>query len=753
MATTYDLEKLDLSIREAINGCTAIPTKHILSSLVKCSERMITHRLKENSELQETREGAAIRYLNSLSLDQLKAETFKRGGGLFVQLEGFPKSKIRAYERIDGEIILPAIKNFNGIPSPSALARSIGACTKDFIMDRFDANPFLKGEAEKMGLNYVNLLSIDQLKEEFKSKEQVDKRTSLSLSCILLPIVSIRLNERIDTEVILPAIVSFTGIPTTDAVTKHLECENHKITNRFEKNPLLRQKAEEVGLKYVNSLTVKELEIQTSKLNGLTRLCNNMPTVQVRLYERIDAEILLPAIRGFDGIPSPTALSRVVSYGKHFISDRFNANTSLVDEAVRVALNYINSLSVDQLISGTVKRNGLTNEVNSFQKVRFRFYERIDNEIILPAISSSVSSTTLGQICNSLPFHGEFIRDRIKENPVLFKALAEKQGLTLDQAVELALGRGDESIAAESIMNTRLKNLYAFREMLGIFRIFSDLFEKAKRILEVSLYPAPLGKAIELDGTQAITGYANPRRDLEALISPEAAYELVILQGIHRVSQEDFNKMLLELRKTLPLGTSVIATYSEEYGMHESMPGALRNVGYELKDSGILEVQPPDALGDRDIREKIPGQSNVLHLVVAGQADAGNVPNVIKLSELSTETRSCAPGKQTDLPDYALKGIQSVFVPSIGFVNLPGQPLLVTITDDNGKQLAVVGFDMNNKRPGKMELGKYPDSKGIDFDFRSFAKQLIRDANLRANLGITPGAESKIKLNRVRNCY
>ena len=352
-------------------------------------------------------------------------------------------------EEIDKQI-LQAIKEFKGIPTPYALARVL-RYSNNFISQRIESNKILKDTQTEVSLAYINSLSIEKLAIECA------KINGLNSVCKDYSELTKRIYERIDDEHIFPAIKKFKGMPNPEALSRVLSYSSGFISERIESNPILSKAQIEVGSAYIKLLSIEKLAEECARKKGrLISACSDFPELKKRIYERIDNEHILPAIKDFKGVPTPNALSRVLPFGNSFILQRIKSNSILSKAQIEVGLAYINNLSIEQLAQGCTTKSSLIKICKDQPELQKKIYERIDNELILPAINDFKGIPTSYALSRVLHYDPEFISQRIESNPVLFLALAAKQGLTPDQAVELALERDDKSYSVSHILKEHL---------------------------------------------------------------------------------------------------------------------------------------------------------------------------------------------------------------------------------------------------------------------------------------------------------
>ncbi len=475
------------------------------------------------------------------------------------------------------------------------------------------------------------------------------------------------------------------------------------------------------------------------------------------------------AIESFEGIPSAHALSKVRTYSGNFIKRRIDENKVLSIAQETVAVKYLEKFFQDRakFREAVATSGGLSSECTKIKVAQDTLYALVDQDIreAIESFEGIPSAHALSKVC---VYGKRFIQIRINENSALFQAYYEKQGLTLDQAIELALQRSiqkeEVQQAVQEILEKRLTSLYAFREMLGVVRVFSELFQAARHILEVSLYPAPVGKALEMDGRPKVTCYEDLR--IAKLIKEGAVqevYNLVVIQGIHRLEQEELNQLLTNIRMALPAGTNVIVTYSTNYAVSEEFEAALVQRGFTFQQdgSGQLIIEPP--IGEEllnlgvspadlsRIRAKLVGSSNVLQFQTSEVADAvAQVPSLVKLSTEGNGKPIITNGTTLDVQDAVTNRITSKLVVSpSSLADFPNQPMMITVMDGD-ITFAELGFDMHPAQKNSIEVVMYPRRPVEGIDLRKVARDAFGRRAQRDRLGIKPGQINRVSLAQLK---
>ncbi len=534
---------------------------------------------------------------------------------------------------------------------------------------------------------------------------------------------------------------------------------------RINANPALKKAQEERAIAYISNLSEEEFIKQTAREHGLLNNTSSLDEVQRAIYERID-QIILRKIQEFDGIPSARVLSRIKGFfGPNLILARLSSNSSLKAAQETQGLKYINELPITDLVKQFAQKNGLVAESAGLFKTKARIYERLDLEFILSTIQSLTSVPSVHSLSKveGMP-HANTIQLRINANPILFQAYYEKKGLTVDQAVELALDREDERPeAVADILSKRLKQLFAFREVLGLVKYFSDVFDHAKQVLEVSLYPQPLKQALEMEGktAQAVSAqYVDLKQARADQTKVAVNADVVLLQGIHRMTSEQFNAVLFEIHKTLPPGAVVFATYSNDYQLAEFTPDALAQRGFvlDVERSGQLKIHAPETevlteLGVTQddlsrVRAKLSGSSNVLCLT---RSEVLNQETVIPALEKISSEDSGKPVlvKNTEItaPEGAIPHIDASLTTSLRIAS-SCEPFILTVMDGETR-VAEIGYGANPGLNNQLEIDVRKGHNSLRADLRAQAQEILKDPSKRGFIvprSITAVSLSKLKV-------
>lgn len=650
---------------------------------------------------------------------------------------------------ITDEDIKRAIRELDGLPTERSIAKKINTDHK-LIRCRMDANGELGKLQNEKGLEYIDKLDL-RVRQRIMHLRRIGIKNQKWKD---------RINERLDEEILRPAILSYKKIPTVKALARYCKCDKQSVWGRLRVNDNLRSLWNQAGITYIDELSEEALKIEIFKTGGMSISCRDNEAWKTRLNERIDTEIVLPAIEKYDGLPSYGAIADKLECGVGSIKAHIENNKMLRIAQEKKGLEYINSLQVEILREELCKKGGLIVVAAYHEAWERRVYERFDTELVLPAIRDAEGIPSLREIGRNVNASGSMIASRLSKNPILFTALAQKQGLTIDQALELALGRGERTEATTRLFNERLTDLWAFREMVALVRVFADIFRDCRQVWEATLYPEPVGKALLMEGHLMPTRYVDLvdfKADSRIEIGLEATTGVVaVIQGIHRLTTERLTRLFDELHSILPEGSHVFATYSRKYGFQEKSEEAFATAGFSIQESGILSVElpedtplalPPEEL--RKVRKKIEGESNVVHMITTTRTELVAIPTVSKIvSEQEIESRVHANGEETSIPVQAIKDMKALFS-SVILAEMPKEPIIVTVVDGN-TNVAVLGFDMNPKRPKSVEAGVWSTARDIGIDFRAEARKIAQHAERRRELGIRSGRENIVPLTKLR---
>ncbi len=748
-------ERIDAIILRTINQFEGIPSGNALSEIDGFyGTGLIQSRINANPSIRIAQEKRGIEYVEGLSEEECILQTAKLAG-LQSVVQNLPNLRAKLYERIDA-IILRTINQFEGIPSGNALSEIDGFYGTGLIQSRINANPSIRIAQEKRGIEYVEGLS----EEEFIL--QTTKNACIQVNAQDIPNILTKIYERMDL-IILRKIQEFEGIPSIERLSNAIRIGSHILHARIDSNLALKQAQLSKAIKYLETLSDDEFIESTAKTGGTQNDVRFLPELKPAIIARIDA-IILRKIQEFEGIPSTNALSRITGfYTATTLQRHIDSNLTLKQAQEDRGIAYAQGLSEEDFIQETAKKAGLLASVRILSRTQNAILIRID-QIILRKIQEFEGSPTFNALSIEGFYGNNFIQGRIEANPILFQAYYEKKGLTLDQAVELQLDKGEgRSDAVTDILSKRLKQLFAFREVLGLVKYFSDVFDHAKQVLEVSLYPQPLKQALEMEGKIVQAGSAQYVDLKEARADPIKAAkqaDVVLLQGIHRMTVAQFNDVLFEIHKTLPPGAVVFATYSNDYRLAESAPDALAQKGFtlDIECSGQLKIHAPETevltdLGvDQDdlsrVRAKLSGSSNVLCLL---RSEVLNQEVIIPALESvdSSSTGAARPAviiPGATVPEGAIPHIDASLTTSLRIAS-SCEPFILTVMDGE-QRVAEIGYGANPGTRNRLEVETCKGYGRLQKELRRQAQELLRDSSKRASF-VNPNSIVKVQRTRL----
>ena len=754
-----DYSEADTLILTAIRSFDGIPNPSNLSKTrteggpVPYSQAFIRIRFLKNAQIRDEAKKRAFEYLDTASMEKLSLITNNPAIIAGLSKLGYDDNKLleRLWLNVD-KYIMQAVESYEGIVTPySFVVDNLGSLPfhHTVLSRRLKENRELAALAEQRSISYITNLSLEDL-----DRKVSDHGFMHSLPAPISEVIYARIDNQI-----IETIQRFNGIPNSSNLSRKLKgplpFSQSFVSKRFKANSRIREAYEERAVVYVSGIPIDELNKKILDDNWL----QNLPSrALAKTYERIDSEIE-KAIREFNGIPYAYSLSRKMNgplpYSDYLIYERFKANSKLIEAAEERAIAYIKGCDINQFVE---LRKTFSYETGPSAKIVDAVNKRLDLEILRGINKSGKEVTIIGLSSykgGSLPFNRKIVTARIYANPMLWQAYYRKKGLTPDQAVELALERENNSVAAKLSLVERLENLHAFREILGVIRCFQDLFRGAQRIIEFSLYPSPVSRAEEVLGSRFnLFLHSNLRETRLATMVQDA--DLVVVQGLHRV--KDINALLSEIKQIAELQATIILTYRTDYFAVDTFEELLERAGFSITEQGMIETDAPSVeqlleagVSEDDlsrVRAKVRGKSNVLVLTNERASDQINVPSLVKIpKEEVGRPLILSDAISITTPREVLQTMGVKFVPELVFY--PSEPLLVEVVDgDIG--VAVIGYDMNKERPRRVEVDVYPGAPSTDI-IRSFARRLSRHVDARKTHGITSRGVSRVQVRRLSN--
>lgn len=639
---------------------------------------------------------------------------------------------MRAFKRndISDAMILRAIRQYEGVPNDTVISESLDK-TKQFITrkkGRFNA------AMEARGREYLSSLSDAEIVKKYS------EGFTNSMPGYAREMVYERLHA-----IIGRAIRECAGVPHSQSIGEASGIRSKQIPELLEMKPELKLAMEQKAKENIGKFPRDEITELSSRQGWFAGLPDY---AQKAIWERLDA-IILEEIRKFEGVPTGRSIGDALDKSGKSVRSRIEQNPQLGAELEKRGREYLDGLTDAEFLAKFHRM--------SVGKLPFyaknMIHGRLDG-IILRAIGAQEGTLSIPALVRLTKVSYHTIERRMEENSELWTAFYAKMGLTADQAIELALERDEENNSVTQVLSERLRNLYAFREMAGIIRCFRDLLKG--KILEVSLYPEPMRKAAEELGVSIDVTHQDMRAFRRGESHSLEAAQSAVLQGIHRLGPKQLTRLFESLHSVLEEGTKVIATYSANYRPSEAFIAALQQNGFEVRDSGVLIIEPPcrEALlacgaPEADIARisrKMQGESRLLFITAIKKSGSAEIPQLEKLPEPESESRIIPNGETIDIPKGAVKEINARFLFE-GMAILPSAPFMVDVRDGDRKT-AILGFDMDPERPRKVEFGVYPGAP--QEDFKRIARQLATKIESRNALGIKPGHETRVQVSQLR---
>ncbi len=712
-------------ILAAIEKCEDMPTTNAIASSLGISMNTLTRRANSKRKISEAIERKFLEYIGSLTDEELFE---KNSNNAFVKIPHSCRELIYA-RMVDA--ISRTIERHDGIPTIKTISEVLGLA-QSTIIRRMKTNPALEELMRGRTQAYIDGKTDEGILEILSDK---------GMKHIAAPFVPQALDNRLD-GIIQKTIREMGGVPTVGGLVNLLRTES--VRRRVDNSASLQMAMKERGEEYINGLSEAEVLEKISEkgwVAGLPDYAQNL------FYERFDAIVIGKVTE--DHLYTSGSLAKKMELNIRTIQGRMGPNPAILKKMEAEATNYVQNLPEDQLLAKVPRKlwRKIPPSVIPF------LTKRIDI-IIQREIEECVGMPSARSIGRAIGLGGETIQKRINDNPILWKAFSTKKGLSPDQAVELALERGDESESITKVLNERLRHLHAFREMVGLIRCFGDILQG--KILTISLYPDPLSQAAEELGIELDVNHQPMKtfRGGENTSPPKS--DVAIVQGMHRLKSEGLTRLLMSVRGALRMDQRIIATFSSDYAQTENFADVLRKNGLELMEAGFVEIIPPDkqtVLGygvteaDSDkVMRKISGHSRVL--VMKKKRKAASIPITALEKNLIEEGKPFVPANAEviDTPEGIANELSARFISDK--VILPSGPFLVNVLDGE-KPAAVLGYDMDPKRRNRIEAVVYPGAPNEDY--RGMARQLARDIRKREKLGIAADKESVLPLRRLHN--
>jgi len=716
---------------ESISGSAGIPSCVSIAKSLGIAQSVAHRHFSRNRMLQRAIDARARTVISRLT-DKEATNSFKS-----TKIVGGLSSTTRRMlnSRMD-KVLFCEIRNFTDFPSAVRIGKASNLCCTA-VSARIRHNRRLAAAQKRKVREYVGNLS---------DQEFLSNASNVGWIRMILPYGKNIIYGRLD-RLIFRAIMDCEGYPNLEALKRALGPGYRTINGRLQKNRKLKDAFSGKRKQFIDNMT-EEVAIACVRGNGGFGYFSNH--AKEAIFAKVDA-FILRGIKECETVPTPFSLSKALMINREIITQRMKKNACLGAAAIEQGISHVNKMPENEFISKASRKGGLPGAWP--EEVRKAAKERIDR-IVIHAIEEFEGIPNFSRLGKALGVSHSFFEHRVKDNPDVWIAYYSKRGLTEDQAIELALERGEQNNSTRRILSERLQNLYAFREMVAVARCFGDLLRK--KVLEVSLYPEPLKKASDEIRANIDTIYADMagfRRNSN--ISMQKA-DAAVLQSIQRLTPEGITRLFQSLRNALGSDCPVIATHSSDYAPSEDFLLALRENGFLLQERGLLLVEPPSeaimvSLGTdpskiRRMMEKMAGQSHVFVLKAGPVAGHADIPALAKMAK-EVENRDFVPCWETiTLPDGYARELRTKFLLE-DVPMLSSAPFMVEVLEGR-KKVAIIGYDMDPFHPKKVEVGTYDGFNTADF--RKIARQLATKIESRNALGIKPGKETRVQMSQLR---
>ena len=718
-------DRFEAILSRTLESYGDFPTPTAISRIVERAVATVISAIERNPELGEMLERKQLDYIHSLSDQQILAKASEEVMASYIK--GNAK---KLFEDRFNEIVLRAIRGYDGVPTDTTIATSLGLGVGPITRKKDQFNAAM----EARGREYLSSLSDADIAQKYS------EGFTTHIPDYAKQVIYKRIQEMVER-----AIRECTGVPHPQSIGEAAGIRSQRIPEILDKKPALKLAMERRGRENIEKFSREEILEMSSRKGWFAGLPDY---AQNAIWARLD-DIIIEAIRNYEGVPTGRSIGRAIDKSAAAVQFRFEHNPALVDELEKRGREYLAGLTDAELVAKVVTK-GLGKFPDYAKKI---IYGRFDG-VILRSIENYDGTINIGILTRLVKSGYHTIQNRIEENPELWTAYYAKRGLTADQAIELALERDEESNSVNRVLSDRLRNLYAFREMAGIIRCFGHLLKG--KTLEVSLYPEPMKKAAEELGVSMDVLHQDMKAFRRGEAPPLEATQAAILQGIHRLDSKGLTRLFASLRSVLGEGAQVIATYSVHYKPNEDFISALQQNGFEVRDSGILLIEPPSkeallACGAPEadvsrIARKMEGESRLLFITAVQKTAGTEIPKLEKLPESENAVKIIPNGETIDIPKGAVREINARFLFEEMAI-LPSAPFMIDARDGDRKA-AVLGFDMDPARPRKVEFGVYPGAP--QEDFRRIARQLATKIEARNALGIKPGQETRVQMSQLR---
>ncbi len=729
-ASAIVYEKLDAVLRSRIEGFDGIPTVHGISGNRIC-DRTAKQRIAANPKLEKAIRDKTKKYLESIDDNKFLQRLSE---GKWAGVSPYAKSMIA--RRVD-RIILDAIEKYDDVPTLKGLEKRLNFCQ---VHKRVRRNQKIRNAMRRRGLKYLDGLSDEELKKRWQQRAWLSNLPAYAQRAVY---------QRID-DIIIAVVKRCKGLPTPKWLEREVGYAHTPLTRRIRRSKRLAQAIKDKTKEFLDSLGDREF-VRRNSSKEWTRVSDY---AKLLIKRRLDATIL-KAIEDID-IPNDSAIHRKTGIGLVIVGTRTQKNRNLQRAIKAKTLAYLDSLTDAELIA-KYKNRGWSSSLPDYAKPVVN--RRIDG-IILEEIDRLPQDASLSPqyLAIRVGLHEDTIEKRIETNPKLWVAYYHKKGLSIDQALELEVERKlEQTDATGQILSRRLANLYAFREMVGIVRCFGNALGNAE-VLEISLYPGPLGRAATLIGQSMNITYCamQPfrRAGTTARIATQA--QAAVIQGIHRLASEGLTRLFEEVHRNLGIGKTVIATYGLYSALKDRFEHTLLMNGFEIREHGLMILDPPSSavllnLGVKKtdlegVENKIYGSSHVMVLRTVEKIDATAIPELVNLRTSSLGSRNGINARTINIPLEVNKALKTTFLQTAP-ISLSAQPFLVEV-EKNGRVVALLGYDMHPRYKCRIESAVYPGAPAEDY--RALARKLATNLRIRQQLGVVGSCTKRIPLQRIR---
>lgn len=736
---SLDRRKISI-IADAIVSCTEFPNIQNLASLTKWEKRAVKKVIEGSRRLKKQLREKTRTYIYGLEEPEFTDSVRSTGW-----IRNMPKeAQAVVYQRADEILLREVSKLRDQIISNNALSDRT-RFSGHFIKKRITMNRILRQAIKNANMGLVDSLDDRKLIRMMGIDGWYTNAPSEAKNAI----------DRRVNKIILDTIRNFDGIVGYRKLARKISWGSKGVQNRIENTPRLREAFRIQPLRYIRKLSEDELKRKTQQKGWATQFPQE---VKDEIQKRI-RKMILRGVRTCYGVPTFSKVARKISWRRASITWYTDRDPVLAHTFIEKSRRYIDSLNDDQFLKMYAK------ESNEFGNVRKEIKQMITSRldgIILNAIRTqrqgNISAPILSSCLNG--FSEATILYRLERNQQLWTEYYKKKGLSIDQAIELEVERRlVQTPSTAHVLSKRLANLQAFREMIGIVRCFGSTLHNAD-VLEVSLYPDPLGNAAKLIGQSMQVTYCamQPFRrvgTIATLATP--GVHAAVIQGIHRLATEGLTRLFGEVHRNLvKTGRPVIATYGLYSALEDGFAQALLNNGFEIKEHGLLVLDPPSdatllSLGVKKadlerVRRKVYGSSHVLVLDTVRKTVGGAIPQLVNLRDPDRMAGTVASAKTIDVPPGVNSALKTTFL-QIPPKSLSAQPFLVEV-EEKGQVVAVLGYDMHPRQKRMIESVIYPGAPTEDYS--SLARRLATNLQARQRLGVVGTLIQRIPLQRIK---